>query len=313
MKANNDISSILDIKIGVPQGSILAPILFQIYINDLLQIKLFSKPYAYADDTVFTTSHPDPCDLTEICNKDLISINNWCISNHMTININKSHFLFAGDKNYSIKLKVGNKNLTQKQDTKLLGFNFTDNFSWNIHCDSVFEKVSKNTNLLQLCRPYLTTYSAKQFYYQFIHSYLIYGIHIYYNLSPSTYTNRIFLQQKRALRIIANVHHIPYHLISTNEMCTHLKILPLPLLNNYFTYLYGFKVMYNLSPQYISDFFVNVENRFPKRVDKLIKVPLDNLNHVVACKFNGLPYQIRSIDKFKHFKTMLIKHIYQSI
>ena len=110
---------------------------------------------------------------------------------------------------------------------------------------------------------------------------------------PQHAQTRCFLQQKRALRIIANVHHIPYHLISTNEMCSHLKILPLPLLNNYFTYIYVFKVMYNLSPQYISDFFVNVDNRFPKRDDKLKKVPFENLNHVVATKLNGLPYHIR--------------------
>jgi hypothetical protein len=51
--------------------------------------------------------------------------------------------------------------------------------------------------------------------------------------------------------------------------------------------------MYNLSPQYISDFNVNVENRFPKRDDKLQKVPFENLNHVVASKLNGLPYHIR--------------------
>ena len=130
---------------------------------------------------------------------------------------------------------------------------------------------------------------------------------------PQHTKTAFFCKKKEHCVLLPMFTIIPYHLISTNEMCTHLKILPLPLLNNYFTYLYGYKVMYNLSPQYVSDFFVNVENRFPKRVDKLLKVPLDNLNHVVACKFNGLPYQIRSVDKFKHFKTIPIKHIYQSI
>ena len=124
-------------------------------------------------------------------------------------------------------------------------FNNGHSFSLNGHCETVLDKVSKNTNLLKLCRPYLTTHSAKQFYFQFIHCYLIYGIHIYYNLCASNITNPIFTQQKRALRIVANVQHIPFYLSPTNDLCTSLKILPLPILSNYFTCITGFKALNN--------------------------------------------------------------------
>ena len=116
------------------------------------------------------------------------------IDQHMTVNIDKSHFLFMGNSQQTDQLKIGNSFIGRRHETKLL-----DNLAWGKHCDDVLEKVSKNTNLRLLCRPYLTTYSAKLFYYQFIHCHLIYGIHIYYGLSPSTFSNCIFLQQKGRL------------------------------------------------------------------------------------------------------------------
>ena len=304
------VSSILDINIGVPQGSILAPTLFQIYINDLLNLPLSSNSYAYADDTVFVASHSVPSTLVQICNRDLVSINKWCKNNHMTINYKKSHFLSSFGEDSSLNLKIDNNQIFQRHETELLGFKISDSFSLNGHCETVLDKVSKNTNLLKLCRPYLTTHSAKQFYFQFIHCYLIYGIHIYYNLCASNITNPIFTQQKRALRIVANVQHIPFYLSPTNDLCTSLKILPLPILSNYFTCITGFKALNNLSPPYISDFFVTTPHRFPRRDTHLLKPPLDNLNHKIATNFNILPSTLRSTLTLNMFKKRLMQHFF---
>ena len=217
-------------------------------------------------------------------------------------------FLFMGNSQQTDQLKIGNSFIGRRHETKLL-----DNLTSGKHCDDVLEKVSKNTNLLLLCRPYLTTYSAKLFYYQFIHYHLIYSIYIYYGLSPSTFSNCIFLQQKRALRIIANVNHIPYYLIRTNDLCSQLRILPLPSLSLYFTCLYGYKVLNHLSPQYISNLFASYQSRFPKRDQKLWLIPLDSLNYAVSTRLNNLPFLLRATDKLQTFKTVRLKHIFQTI
>ena len=75
------------------QGSILAPTLFLINVNDNLDTYLYSKASAYAEDTVLMTKAEDIQTLEQLCNTDLQLINRWCCDNRMVLNMNKSHFM----------------------------------------------------------------------------------------------------------------------------------------------------------------------------------------------------------------------------
>ena len=81
VKLNSDESTLKPVLTGVPQGSILAPTLFLLFINDLLKLPTISRSFAYADDTVFVTSDDDVKALESNCKDDLQLIDNWCKSN----------------------------------------------------------------------------------------------------------------------------------------------------------------------------------------------------------------------------------------
>ena len=133
-----DFSKQKSIKVGVPQGSILAPTLFLIYINDLLHLPKFSESLAYADDTVFINHSPVLTDLQLCCESDLETIRKWCEDNRMVINMKKSHYLLV-DRSSSIpeseefELQYDNQALLRKSETKLLGFILVDTITWLDH------------------------------------------------------------------------------------------------------------------------------------------------------------------------------------
>ena len=89
-------SDICNITCGIPQGSILGPLLFTIYINDLPSCNLFSKPRIYADDTTLTTSAEDPCVLEHKMNYDMNLIRSWLSANKLTLNVKKNKYMLIG-------------------------------------------------------------------------------------------------------------------------------------------------------------------------------------------------------------------------
>ena len=303
---NGMLSQTLPIKVGVPQGSVLAPTLFQIFIDDILRLPISSSSYAYADDTVFICGHSNPHSLENLCNNDLLKISDWCLENKMTINVKKSHFLSFKSKGTQFNFTIMNKPLQETNETKLLGFTICKSLTWNSHVENVISLVDKKICLLRLCRRFLTTFSSKQFYYQFIHCHLIQGIQIYYSLSPKYLRDSLYLCQKTAIRIIANVHFLPPVLSSTSSLCKQFSILPLPTLHKYFCSIYAYHIFIGNCPDYLSEIFVRQQHKYPVRNKYLMYNPSDHLNSSIVTIFNSLPKAIRSSNTTSTFKKRLI-------
>ena len=146
-----------------------------------------------------------------------------------------------------------------------MGFYLNDSVTWNEHVEKLVTKLQSNINLFKLCRSYISTFAARQFYFQFIHSHLISGIQIYLNLSQKYLLDSIFLKQKSAMRIIDNVHRIPNHLTDIRTLCKAFNISPPPSLLVYFNSIYGYQIFNNSVPEFVSNLFISVNSRYPRR------------------------------------------------
>ena len=88
-QVNGELSELLTIVCGVPQGSTLGPLLFLLYINDIATASNFIVSL-FADDTCLITFHRDLRELERVCNTELIKINNWFLANELTANLSKT-------------------------------------------------------------------------------------------------------------------------------------------------------------------------------------------------------------------------------
>ena len=130
-------SASTEMPIGVPQGSILGPLLFLIYVNDLPDCHLASDIILYADDTVLYYSSKSVSDLEHHINADLGTVSEWFSRNLLTLNISKCNFVIFGspqklNRIQDISVKVEGTSIERKQSFKYLGVTLQQSMSWQI-------------------------------------------------------------------------------------------------------------------------------------------------------------------------------------
>jgi len=208
---------------GIPQGSILGPLLFLLYVNDLPQITNDnSKIVLFSDDTSMYITNPNPLNFEKIVNKIIQDINEWFNTNLLSLNLDKTHFIHFVTKNSSsvdFNIMHGNKKITNIYNTKFLGLTLDNTLSWRTHIDTIIPKLSSAIFALSVVKPFLSLDSLKMVYYSYFHSPRTYGLVFWGN---SHHSNIIFRLQKRIIRIIVWIRGRD----SCREHFMNLKILP---------------------------------------------------------------------------------------
>ena len=112
----------------------------------------------------------------------------------MLINVNKSHFLIIVNppKDCTFSLKINSHQIENKTSSKLHGYMINGSLTWHDHIQHISNKVSSNLRLLFTLRHLMNYETVKLYYFNFIHSHLIYGIHLYHPLSPAHLTDPLF-------------------------------------------------------------------------------------------------------------------------
>ena len=206
----NIVSDRQEMLCGVPQGSVLGPLLFLIYVNDICNSSKILNFFLFADDTNLLYSDRNLMRLESILNDELDNISDWLIANKLTLNLKKSNFVIFHpsqrkiDYQPSIKLYDTNAGcrvgLDQRNFVKYLGVLIDSNLTWKHHINHIAIKISNSIGIISRLRHSVPFDILCTLYRSLILPYLSYGV-IAWGRAAKIYINKLLILQKRALRL----------------------------------------------------------------------------------------------------------------
>jgi hypothetical protein len=180
VSSNHSSSSVWGkIKHGVPQGSILGPLLFVVYIDDLSKIiKHNSKPILFADDTSLIITNPCYINFRSNISKAFLQLNEWFDANLLSLNYDKTHYVhFTTKGTFFCDSIIGynNKFISVSTNTKFLGMIIANALSWKERIDQLIPKLCTACYAITTVKPFMCQENLKSVYYSYFHSYYLWN------------------------------------------------------------------------------------------------------------------------------------------
>jgi hypothetical protein len=325
---NGCTSQRLPVSVGVPQGSILGPLFFIVFINDLPLYLPHSNIDMYADDSSITSSAHTVQELNERLNTDLNHIATWCNENRMAANSTKTKSMLITTwqkrnslpaDSQSLSLYLNGEPLENVSREKLLGVHINHNLAWDEHIYHTEKIINKKLALLRKIKCYLPIPVRKLFYDTHILPHLDYCSTIW---GSSSFIHKLLLIQKRAARMILDITDFRY---PSHCMFNQLKWMPIHNRIEYRKVTMVYRSLNNLAPRYMRDMFkyvseVNTRNtRSANRNDLYLAgrkhkdIYMKSFAFSGAQLWNRLKPEIRNKDSIKSFKCAFTKDYFNSV
>ena len=255
VRYNNSDSEYRDIKCGVPQGSILGPLFFLVYINDLLHINNTMQFVMFADDTTIVMTDKNVNTLQQKINSEMENVSEWFKANQLSLNKNKSHaMLFTNqkrtDNHNNFTINIENTPLRLTEQTTFLGVVLDCRLKWNLHVEKIASKVSKFIGILKKVKSKLNFSSLLTLYNTFVNTHMSYCIAVW-GCTARVYLDKLLKLQKRALRLVFNVHYREH----TSQLFLQAKVLNVYKMYSYNVCIFMYRVFKHITLSSIANLF----------------------------------------------------------
>ena len=304
---NEKESDYLNTKTGVPQGSVLGPLLFLIYINDLNNVSNLFKVICFADDSTLIISlclKNQNCTFcrnansfsSEIINDELNKIFSWFCINKLSINPDKTKYMIFKTKqsnlsNLNLPTLILNGEILERVNEFLyLGTFLDENLTWDSHINYISNKISKSIGILRRLKFAVPRNILRTIYFALIHPHLNYG-----TLTWGFNLNRIEKLQKQAVRIITH----SYYLEHTSNLFKRLRILKIEDIFWLKQLVFYYKFIWNTLPTPIKNILTTQSNQVRAcHTAFFLKPPIFvNTENAKQCIRHSIPKLINGSDK----------------
>ena len=203
VKYEDVLSEVMPITCGVPQGSILGPLLFLLYINDMNKALKFSTTYHFADDTNLLCSSKNMKDLRKAMNKDLKLLYTWLCANRLSLNVGKTEFIVFQSRRQQaherITLKLNNATIYESFKLKYLGLILDYQLNWKAHITELCKKLARAVGLMYKIRHFCPEEVIRTLYFSIFNSHVAYGLPVWGSCNQED-LRKIQTLQNQALR-----------------------------------------------------------------------------------------------------------------